>query len=137
MEEKIKNIENEIVTDREQLSNKSIWLFILAISINSLDSCSFLKPLAFVIGFIIYFYYFKLILGEHKKFSSRYQNLIDEINTNKQKDISSQCLIDKVELSKCRTKEVPIYGYFVFILPILFYTASIFNYFYELKICLK
>lgn len=135
MEERIKNIENKIATDREQLSNKSIWLFILAISINSLDSCSFLKPLAFTIGFIIYFYYFKLILGGYENFSLRYQNLIDEINTNNQQNISSQCLMDKIELSKCKTKKVPIYGYFVFILPILFYTASIFNYFYALKTC--
>lgn len=135
MEEKIKNLENEIAIDREQLSNKSIWLFILAISISSLDACSFLKPLAFAIGLIIYFYYFKLILGERGNISSRYQNLIDEINTNEQKDISSQCLIDKIELSKCKTKEVPIFGYFVFILAILFYMASIFNYFFELKIC--
>lgn len=63
------NLENEITATREQLSNKSIWLFILAISINSLDTCSFLKPLAFAIGLSIYFYYFKLVIGERGNFA--------------------------------------------------------------------
>ena len=126
LNQSIEKLENEISEVRNKFNNKSIWLFILIVSIDNLNSSVYLKLFAYIIAIIIYFYYLQLAIGKKGNFLNRYQVLINSLEVD---TIQNECVVCLIEKSQAKMKKIAFYDILIFILSILFYVFSIYQFF--------
>lgn len=126
----IENLENEIIVIRNEFNRHTIWLFILAISIDSLNSSIYLKVFAYFIGILIFFYNIQIAIGTKGDFTTRYNKLKESIDTSNENYEFMKCL---VENNQNKMKKIKLYDFVTFILPFLFYMFSIVHFFYVIQ----
>ncbi len=126
----IETLENEIIKIRNEFNRQSIWLFILAISIESLNSSVYLKIFAYFIGILIFFYNLQIAIGSKGDFTTRYHNLEKLLDLNNNDYELMRCLIQN---NQSKMKKIKLYDFSIFILPFIFYIFSIANFMYTLQ----